>query len=614
MILKQASSKEQIKICTRTKEQPRMPHKLLPFLWYFIKKQQKNFLIIQFCCLALVLDRIAWPYVTQMIVDAVFGGEKDGVRDWKLLIAPLITWLVLWVTIDIMFEFVREYQRKAMPKLEADIRTEVFRHASHHSHAYLLNNFPGTVGNKVADITRSSSSIVMLVVEEINPVAIMILIAIGLFATTYPVFALMLSIWLIIHFGISALTSIKCNQNAEAHSEAKSALQGRIVDTLVNHLAARVFNGRGNEQKTLGVLQDDEKKKHREHLQYLIVVKRWLVIFDTSFMILMACTSAYIWHTGGITAGGLVFILNASFNLIIVVWSAGTELPTLFKEVGTCNQALSIIKDGGGAYEHISKPPLRMQEGLIEFRGVNFSYHHSIQNTLLDINLRIEPGEKIGVVGYTGAGKSTFVGLLLRLFNPNDGQILIDSQDIIKVRPGTVRNHIAFIPQDTTLFHRTIKENIAYGDPSAIDKEIHEAAGKAHIHEFIMSLPQEYDTIVGERGVKLSGGQRQRIMIARAILKEAPILILDEATSQLDSITEGKIQESLKEAMTDKTVIAIAHRLSTLSNMDRLVVFNDGRIVEQGTHCDLLGIDNGHYRTMWEKQAGGFLGTVEGEG
>ncbi|WP_291398139.1 ATP-binding cassette domain-containing protein [Acinetobacter sp.] len=235
-----------------------------------------------------------------------------------------------------------------------------------------------------------------------------------------------------------------------------------------------------------------------------------------------------------------------------------------------------------------------------------------VQSLFFKINLSNTAGQKVGLVGYSGGGKSTFVNLILRLYDVTDGAILIDGQDIRDVTQDSLRENIAMIPQDPSLFHRSLMENIRYGRADSTDEEVIEAAKKAHAHEFISALPQGYDSLVGERGVKLSGGQRQRIAIARAILKNAPILILDEATSQLDSVTESLIQESLWELMQNKTTIVIAHRLSTLLHMDRILVFDKGKIVEDGTHSELLA-KAGLYKTLWDAQVGGFLGDEKTE-
>jgi len=289
----------------------------------------------------------------------------------------------------------------------------------------------------------------------------------------------------------------------------------------------------------------------------------------------------------------------------MVLWWTSLELPTFFQEIGICQQALTILQDPITLQDAEDATPLKVPHGKIQFQKVHFHYKGT-SPLFSDKSLVIQPGQKVGLVGYSGSGKTTFVNLILRLFDIQSGHILIDDQDIASVTQESLRKSITLIPQDPSLFHRTLMENIRYGRVDATDEEIIEAARLAHAHEFIMELPQGYHTLVGERGIKVSGGQRQRIAIARAILKNAPILVLDEATSALDSFTETHIQESFANLMENKTTIVIAHRLSTLLNMDRILVFDQGRIVEDGTHTSLLAKE-GIYHSLWRAQVRGFL-------
>jgi ATP-binding cassette subfamily B protein len=311
------------------------------------------------------------------------------------------------------------------------------------------------------------------------------------------------------------------------------------------------------------------------------------------------------WKAGWATSGDIVFVMFTVFNVMMMTWTLGTELPQIFGEIGICRQGLSMIKQTYDVVDAPNAKPLKVTRGEIVFDDVHFHYrtgHDLFQGK----SLTIFPGECVALVGLSGSGKSTFVNLILRLYNLEKGQIRIDGQNIAHVTQHSLREAIAMIPQDTTLFHRTLMDNIRYGNVNASDSEVVEAAKRAHCHEFIMETEQGYKSLVGERGFKLSGGQRQRIAIARALLKNAPILILDEATSALDSITERKIQESLHNLMENRTTLVIAHRLSTLSSMSRILVFKNGEIIEDGSHRDLLMLGR-HYATLWNMQAGGFL-------
>ena len=294
-----------------------------------------------------------------------------------------------------------------------------------------------------------------------------------------------------------------------------------------------------------------------------------------------------------------------------MMWFTMSEVDEFNKAIGRCKQSLMSLML---PLEILDKPNatiMNCTHGKITFNNVKFHYKGT-EPLFQNKSIEIKAGQKVGLVGYSGGGKSTFVNLILRLYDVTDGAILIDGQDIRDVTQDSLRGSIAMIPQDPSLFHRSLMDNIRYGRIDATDEEVISAAIKAHAHEFIEKLSQSYDSLVGERGVKLSGGQRQRIAIARAILKNAPILILDEATSQLDSVTESGIQESLWELMQDKTTIVIAHRLSTLLHMDRILVFDQGVIVEDGTHAELLA-NNGLYRNLWDAQVGGFLSDKKSE-
>jgi ATP-binding cassette subfamily B protein len=421
-----------------------------------------------------------------------------------------------------------------------------------------------------------------------------------------PLFALMLVVWLVVHIGISLSFAKKCDHFANAHAESRSTMAGKIVDSLTNNMNVRLFSRQSFERSYLSDFQQEERKKHTYSLTYLEKMKAALsVAAILGVGIGIFSLMIYMWQQEKITTGEVVFIFNTTWNITMMVWLAGLELPNLFQEIGICRQALCIIQDEHDIVDAVDAKPLKVTCGEIVFENVTFNYT-SNQNIFEDKNLVITAGSKVGLVGFSGSGKSTFVNLILRYFDVEGGRILIDGQDIARVTQNSLREQIALIPQDTSLFHRTIMENIRYGRLEATDNEVVEAAIKANSHEFIEKMANRYQTVAGERGMTLSGGQRQRIAIARAILKNAPIFILDEATSSLDSVTEKKIQDGLEVLMDGRTCIVIAHRLSTLCNMDRILVFKEGKIVEDGTHADLLAAE-GHYALMWNMQAGGFL-------
>ena len=298
-----------------------------------------------------------------------------------------------------------------------------------------------------------------------------------------------------------------------------------------------------------------------------------------------------------------------TMSIFQVMWHLANRIVEVYKNIGKCTQAMSLMQDKHEITDKNNAANLVVNKGSIEFKNVSFGYKNS-KAIFSNLNIKINSTSKIGLVGYSGSGKSTFINLLLRLYDIGTGEILIDNHNIKHVSQSSLRQNISMIPQDISLFHRSLIENIKYGNTEATREEVIDASKQAHCHEFIMNLENGYDTLVGERGIKLSGGQRQRIAIARAFLENAPILVLDEATSSLDSITEKYIQESLHLAIQNRTTIVIAHRLSTLLEMDRILVFKDGNIVEEGDHNTLIKT-NGHYEMMWKMQSNGFLPDVE---
>jgi ATP-binding cassette, subfamily B, bacterial len=289
-----------------------------------------------------------------------------------------------------------------------------------------------------------------------------------------------------------------------------------------------------------------------------------------------------------------------------VLWNVGRAIRKLYEALANADEMIEILNTPHEVKDARNAKELQVQTGRIEFQNVYFSFNKT-RRILKDMNLVIKPKEKVALVGPSGAGKSTITKLLFRFFDVERGKIIVGNQNIAKVTQDSLRENIALVPQEPILFHRTIMDNIRYGRRDAMDKEVIEAAKRAHAHEFIEGLQDGYETFVGERGVKLSGGERQRVAIARAILKNAPILVLDEATSSLDSESEALIQEALEELMRDKTTIVIAHRLSTIMKMDRIVVIEDGKVTESGTHKQLLRKKDNIYKKLWEIQAGGFI-------
>ncbi len=583
-----------------------MPKSLLPFIWHFIKKHWFLFAITQFFSFAWSIDHTFWPYIIMLLIDTITTYAGDRSDMWHLLATPITMGISLWLGVEISFRISGIALAKVFPQFEADVRLAMFEYVEKHSYNYFSNNFAGTLSNKISDMVQSMENILRLVIQLFLPVLLALIIAVFFFASVNINFALILIGWLVIHLGISFAYASKCAKLSDVHAASRSNLAGKIVDSLTNHNNVRLFARHHFELKYLSKYQNDEKTKHWDSLWYIEKMK--LAMGIVSFFgagLAMNGYMLYSWQQGTITAGEVVFIFNTSWNIVMMAWLAALELPSLYKEIGVCKQALSIIQDPIEITDAPQAKPLKVTRGEITFDNVSFHYRPEA-SIFEDKSITIHAGEKVGLVGFSGSGKTTFVNLILRYYDVEGGRILIDGQDIAEVTQDSLREQIALIPQDASLFHRSLIENIQYGRLNATDEEIVQAAKKAHAHEFIEKMAEGYHTPVGERGVKLSGGQRQRIAITRAILKDAKILILDEATSALDSVTERLIQDSLQDLMHGRTCIVIAHRLSTLSDMDRILVFKEGHIIEEGSHDELIAM-GGHYATMWEMQAGGFL-------
>jgi ATP-binding cassette subfamily B protein len=392
---------------------------------------------------------------------------------------------------------------------------------------------------------------------------------------------------------------------AQDFAAARSLVTGKVVDSVTNVMNAKMFARRQYEEDYLTDYLNHEVN-HALRTYWYMEKLRWFQF--TAAMVLMIGMVGYalkIWSEGNMTVGEFSMVAGLAIMLIEAARGLSRSFLEFFEYLGNISDGVSVFVQ---PHEIVDKPDalvLKVEQGEIAFRDVCFTYHEGLQ-VFEHLDVTIKPRQQVGLVGFSGSGKSTFVNLILRLFEPSSGAIKIDGQNILDVTQDSLRESVSMIPQDPQLFHRSLMENIRYGRLDATDDEVIEAARKAHAHEFILQSEKQYESLVGERGVKLSGGQRQRIAIARAILKDSPILILDEATSSLDSVTEKKIQLGLENLMKDRTVVVVAHRLSTISHMDRILVFDQGKIIEDGTHQQLL-LRDGHYAHLWNMQAGGFL-------
>ena len=567
-----------------------------PYKWYVVA--------LFFTALYWGVNNALSPYVLKLIIDKVAAFEGDKSQIFTAIMPYVTLYIVLWILIAVDMRFLDWVRMRLFPSLRYDVINSMFKYLNQHSHRYFQNNFAGSLANKIMDM-MSGMVTIFSTLDDGFAQCIAILIAIISMLLVNPVFSLFLGLWVVAFLVITAVYFKPIRDQSNYFATAKSTVMGKVVDSVSNVTNLRLFSRHTYENRLIQEAVQDTVDKDRA-MQRTILKMR--IFWDVSIIVLIGGNLYLLvsmYSKNQVTIGDFSFIISLSISIFYNLWYLASQFVTFAEELGKCKQALTIISAMHEITDQPDAKPLHVTKGEIEFDNVTFHYDegaHLFNNK----NVIIQSGQKVGLVGLSGSGKSTFVNLILRLFDVESGKIMIDGQDIRQVTQESLRENIAMIPQDVSLFHRTLMENIRYGRTDATDEEVIEASKKAHCHEFISQLKERYDSLVGERGIKLSGGQRQRIAIARALLKNAPILILDEATSALDSLTEKLIQDSLHALMQGRTTIVIAHRLSTLSEMDRILVFDKGQIVEDGSHDDLLKA-KGHYSRMWAMQAGGFL-------
>jgi ATP-binding cassette subfamily B multidrug efflux pump len=491
------------------------------------------------------------------------------------------------------------------------IRWLAHRYLLKQSLSFYQDEFAGRIATKVMQTALSVRETVMKTLDVFVYVAVYFTAMVVMLAQADWRLMIPMLLWLAAYIMIQIRFVPKLKKVSAEQADARSLMTGRIVDSYTNIATVKLFSHSRRETEYAEEGMEGFLDTVYRQMRLVTGFNIWVEISNYILVFTIAAMSIYLWMTSAITVGAIAIAISLALRINgmskWIMWEVGG----LFENMGTVVDGMHMLSKPIAIQDKPNAKALQVSQGGIEFDDVSFHYGEN-KGVIDHLNLTIKPGEKVGVVGRSGAGKSTLVNLLLRFHDVESGSIRIDGQDISAVTQDSLRSEIGMVTQDTSLLHRSIRDNILYSNPTASEDDLLRATQQAHAHEFIENLTDPfgnvgYDAQVGERGVKLSGGQRQRIAISRVLLKDAPLLVLDEATSALDSEVEAAIQESLNELMQGKTVIAIAHRLSTIAAMDRLIVLDKGQIVEQGTHQQLID-HNGIYAHLWAHQTGGFIG------
>lgn len=575
---------------------------ILSFFWKHIKPYKWYYALMLVAPIGSSFYPFAYNYAVKLFIDAMAGDATVGFNG---LIKPIALFLFTQFMLDAVWRISNIAEWLSEPYVRRSILLKTYNYVQHHSYRYFQDNFTGAISSKLKGVLDGYDKFWAEMHHGLLQRLIKCFVNLIVLSVINVYLGLFIFLWSSIYLPVLYALSVRLNTFSFEETESRHRLVGDIADKITNIISIFSFAARSRELKTLDEkISKDFIPRQIKTYKYDFKIQ---IIGGLLYWLLFAFILFYMIHLrtkGLVSIGDFAFVLGIALIVAEDIWHATISLQDFSRSMGDLKSALTIIQTPHERGDDSNAPALQIKTPTITFRNIAFSYqpkHPVFEN----LNLSIAAGEKIGIVGHSGSGKSSLVNLLLGYFESHTGEILVDDQNINTINRDSLRKNIAVIPQDTLLFHRTLMENIRFGRFDATDAEVIKASKKAHVHEFIEKIPNQYQAYVGERGIKLSGGQRQRIAIARAILKDAPILILDEATSALDSETEKLIQESLNLLMNDKkkTVIAIAHRLSTLKHMDRIIVLDTGKIVEQGTHASLLHKKDSVYKKLWDLQA-----------
>ncbi len=590
------------------------PRRLWPFLLQFIRPFRAVFAVTALLSVVAAFLDVALIWYVGRLVDLLASGGPTEVWSNNGTEIILVALTVLFLRPLFLVANVALLHNTILPNFGTMIRWRSHAHVIRQPVGWFEGDFAGRIANRIMQTPPAAGDAVFQTFDAMAFASVTVVGAGIMLAEADLRLVLPLIIWFVLYAALVGWTVRRAGPASKASSDARSAITGRVVDAYTNIHSVKLF---AHHDKELAYAKEAIEHARATFQQEMRIVTRmdFALTMLNGFLIVSVTGWAFLlWYQGAATVGTVAaataLVLRLNNMTYWIMWA----FTSLVQALGVVQEGMETITQPIGLVDRSGADALKLTDGLIEIQGVSHHYGRG-SGGLQNLSLTIRPGEKVGVVGRSGAGKSTLVKLMLRFYDAEGGRILIDGQDIALVSQESLRRNIGMVQQDSSLLHRSVRENILYGLPDGSDSEMIAAARQAEAHEFILALEDPegrtgYDAHVGERGVKLSGGQRQRVALARVILKNAPILILDEATSALDSEAEAAIQEALYGVMEGKTVIAIAHRLSTIAAMDRIVVLEDGAIAEDGPHAELLR-RNGLYARFWQRQSGGFIGIEE---
>jgi ATP-binding cassette, subfamily B, multidrug efflux pump len=590
------------------------PPGLMAFYWHFVKQTKWLYLAMLITGLFVALIDTLIPVFIGRLVGLM--SETDRKAALAVQLPSLLGMAALLLIGRPLAQMIDSLVRNnaVIPGVTTLIRWQSHWHVLRQSWSFFQDDFAGRIANRVMNTSNALRESVVSSIRAVWYILVYGLSALALMFATDARMALPTLAWVVSYLFFLWYFVPKMRDLSKTSSEARSALMGRIVDSYTNILTVKLFARAKDEDAYVRDALLDHRDKIAAHMQLITKFMLTLTIMNACLLVGTAAIGVWSWVNGDVNAAIVATALPLVWQIANMAGWVSWEVTGIFENVGVVQEGMETIAVPRKLLDKPNATDLEVKHAAIRFESVTFSYGQAAggKKPVLDnFDLVIKAGERVGIVGRSGAGKSTLVNLLLRFHDVEGGRIIIDGQDIREVSQESLRAAIGMVTQDTSLLHRSIASNIRYGKPNATDLDIEQAAIQSQAHEFIANLrdwqgKEGYEARAGERGVKLSGGQRQRVALARVVLKNAPILVLDEATSALDSEVEAAIQEQLESLMQGKTVIAIAHRLSTIAKMDRLVVMDEGRILEQGTHAQLIAL-NGLYASLWHRQSGGFI-------